>query len=88
MTQVKNTTQIKSGFFAKPQKNENKIFVFCVITFDPTKIPTCSAPKNDYLNLSFVKKIIVLFKNVARIGHEMAICQLQVSGNILYLHKQ
>ena len=34
-----------------------KPFVFFVITFDPIKILTCSAPQNDRLNLSFVKDI-------------------------------
>ena len=32
-----------------------EIFAFCVITFEPIKIQTCSAPQKDRLNLSFVK---------------------------------
>ena len=32
-----------------------KPFVFFVITFDPIKILTCSAPQNDRQNLCFVK---------------------------------
>jgi hypothetical protein len=32
-----------------------KKFAFCVITFEPIKIQTCSATQNDCLNLSFVK---------------------------------
>ena len=34
-----------------------KTFVFSVIAFDPIKILTCRAPRNDRLNLSFVKYI-------------------------------
>ena len=34
-------------------------FAFCVITFEPIKVQTCSAPQNDCLNLSFVKDIVV-----------------------------
>ena len=30
-------------------------FAFCVISFEPIEIQTCSAPQNDCLNLSFVK---------------------------------
>ena len=32
-------------------------FAFCVITFEPIEVQTCSAPQNDRLNLSFVKDI-------------------------------
>ena len=32
---------------------------FCVITFDPIKIQTRSAPQNDRLNFSFVKDTYV-----------------------------
>ena len=31
---------------------------FCVITFEPIKIQTHSAPQNDRLNFSFVKDIV------------------------------
>ena len=37
------------------KKTELEIFAFCVITFEPIKIQTCSAPQKDRLNLSFVK---------------------------------
>ena len=30
------------------------VFAFCVITFEPIEVQTCSAPQNDRLNLSFV----------------------------------
>ena len=29
-------------------------FAFCVITFEPIEVQTCSAPQNDRLNLVFV----------------------------------
>jgi hypothetical protein len=32
-------------------------FCICVITFEPIKFKTCSAPQNDSLNFSFVKKM-------------------------------
>ena len=35
------------------------MFAFCVITFEPIKIQTCSAPQNDRLIFSFVKDIKV-----------------------------
>ena len=45
-----------------------EIFAFCVITVEPIKIQTCSAPQNDHLNLSFVKEIYVVCENMARKG--------------------
>ena len=47
---------------------EREIFVFCVITFEPIKIWTCSAPQNDSLNFSFVKDIKVVVKKMAGNG--------------------
>ena len=38
---------------------------FCVITFEPIKIQTHSAPQNDRLNFSFVKDIHVDGGNLA-----------------------
>ena len=49
------------------------MFAFCVITFKPIKIQTCSAPQNDRLNLSFVKYIHVVGKTMARNGQKIAI---------------
>ena len=72
----KTIHKLRWFFLQNHKKRKIEIFVFCVITFDPTKIPTCSTPKNDRLNLSFAKNIIVVFKNMARIGHKTAICQL------------
>ena len=34
-------------------------FEFCVITFEPIKIYTCSAPQNDRLNFNFVEDTYV-----------------------------
>ena len=44
---------------------------FCVITFEPIKIQTHSAPQNDRLNFSFVKDITVVVKKMTRNRHEM-----------------
>ena len=38
---------------------------FCVITFEPIKIQTHSAPQNDRMNFSFVKDINVDGGNLA-----------------------
>ena len=46
---------------------------FCVITFEPIKIQTHSAPQNDRLNFSFVKDIYVDGRKVARNGRKTAI---------------
>ena len=43
---------------------------FFVITFEPIKIQTRSAPQNDSLNFSFVKDIHVVGEKVARNGHK------------------
>ena len=52
-----------------------EIIAFCVITFGPIKVKTCSAPQNDRLNLSFVKYIHV----DGEIWLEMVVKQLLVS---------
>ena len=52
-----------------------QIIAFCVITFEPIKIKTCSAPQNDRLNLSFVKYIHV----DGEIWLEMVVKRLLVS---------
>ena len=46
---------------------------FCVITFDPIKIQTHSAPQNDCLNFNFVKDTYVDGRKVARNGRKTAI---------------
>ena len=52
---AKNIIQKRSFFYKITKKKETKIFAFWVITFEPNKIKTRSAPQNDSLNLSFVK---------------------------------
>ena len=47
------------------EKNSS-MFAFCVKTFEPIKIWTCSAPQNDGLNFSFVKDIKVVVEKMAR----------------------
>ena len=46
-------------------------FAFCVITFEPIEVQTCSAPQNDRLNLSFVKNVNVHGGKLARNGQKM-----------------
>ena len=38
------------------------MFFIFVITFEPNKIQTCSAPQKDSLNISFVKAVHVVVK--------------------------
>ena len=45
---------------------------FCVITFEPIMIQTCSAPQNDRLNFSFVKGIKVVVEKMTRNHRKMA----------------
>ena len=42
------------------------MFAFCVITFEPIEVQTCSAPQNDRQNLVFVKDIKVVVKKMTR----------------------
>ena len=60
-------------WYKMAKKKEAEIFAFCVITFEPIKIKTCSAPQNDRLNFSFVKDIYVYGGKVARNGSKTAI---------------
>ena len=41
-------------------------FAFCVITFEPIEVKTCSAPQNDRQNLVFVKDIKVVVQKMTR----------------------
>ena len=45
-------------------------FAFCVITFEPIKMWTCSAPQNDGLKLIFVKGKKVVVGKMARNGRK------------------
>ena len=59
-------------------------FAFCVITFEPIKIQTHSAPQNDRLNFSFVKDIHVDGGNLAWNSCKTAICQSTFFRDTLY----
>ena len=64
-TQKSQKTLDKWGLFYKITKIwKTEIFAFCIITFEPIKIQTCSAPQNDRQNLSFVKDINVDWKKI------------------------
>ena len=52
-------------FLQNRTKNKMEIIAFCVITFGPIKVKTCSVPQNDRLNFSFVKHIHVDGENLA-----------------------
>ena len=43
-----------------------RFFAFCVITFVPIMIQTCSAPQNNRLNLSFLKNVPIVGNKRAR----------------------
>ena len=60
------------SYFVSSQVQKN-IFGFCVITFEPVEVQTCSAPQNDRLNLKFVKDSYVDGGKLARIGQILAI---------------
>ena len=67
MTKMKNTQKFQVFllvtfswiFLQNRTKTKMEKIAFCVITFDPIKIQTHSAPQNDRLNFSFVKDIHV-----------------------------
>ena len=56
---------IRNFFLQNRTKTKMEKIAFCVITFDPIKIQTHSAPQNDQLNFSFVKDIHVDGGNLA-----------------------
>ena len=52
----KSPKTVHANFFLQNRtKTKMEKIAFCVITFDPIKIQTNSAPQNDRLNFSFVK---------------------------------
>ena len=67
MTKMKNTQKRKKRknstykLFILQHRTKTKMdkIAFWVITFDPIKVQTHSAPQNDLLNFSFVKGIHV-----------------------------
>ena len=65
--------------FLQNQKNpETETFLFCIITFEPIKIQTHSAPQNDHLNISFVKDVYVVGKKMTKNGRKMTVYQSQI----------
>ena len=68
---TKNSTY-ENFFLQNRTKMKMEKIAFCVITFDPIKIQTHSAPQNDRLNFSFVN---VDGGNLAWNSCKMAICQ-------------
>ena len=67
-----------SFFYKITKSREKEIFAFCVITFEPIKVKTCSAPQNDRLNLSFVKDFYLVAKKMARNGRKMTIYEAKI----------
>ena len=73
MTKMKNMQKrknhqkqyIRNFFLQNRTKTKMEKIAFCVITFDPIKIHTHSAPQNDRLNFSFVKDTHVDGGNLA-----------------------
>ena len=75
MTKMKSTQKRKNHknhqkqyirfFLQNHTKTKMEKNAFCVITFEPIKIQTHSAPQNDRLNFSFVKDIHVDGGNLA-----------------------
>ena len=58
MTKMKNTQKCKNHqkqYIRHRTKTKMEKIASCVITFEPIKIQTHSAPQNDRLNFSFVK---------------------------------
>ena len=56
---------------------------FCVLTFEPIMIQTCSAPQNDHLIFSFVKDIKIGVKKMTRNRRKM----IEQTGDSLLLSK-
>ena len=56
---------IRNFFLQNRTKTKMEKIAFCVITFDPIKMQTHSAPQYDRLNFSFVKDIHVDGGNLA-----------------------
>ena len=61
---MKKNIKQKRRFLQNCKKTETETSLFWVITMDPKKIQTHSAPQNDCLNLSFVKVIHVVGKKM------------------------
>ena len=56
MTKMQKTQKTQMSVFVQiSKKREMKIFLFCVIAFEPIMTKTYEAPQNDRQNLSFEK---------------------------------
>ena len=73
-------------FLQNRTKTKMEKIAFCVITFDPIKIQTRSAPQNDRLNFSFVKDAHVDGGNLASNSCKTAICQSTSFRETLYFY--
>ena len=83
MLEAKTDCYGKTGLFVAS-------FAFCVISFEPIMIQTCSAPLNDCQNFSFVNDIYVDGKKLARNGRKTATSYaasfLSHYRRVLFLH--
>ena len=77
---------VNEGFLQNCKKTKMETFAFFVITFEPIKIKTCSAPQNDRHNLSFVKDANMVGQKMAGNGRKMAIYQSVLNRNSLYVY--
>ena len=69
MTQNAKMQKMQMSIFVQNRKKtRNKIYIFCVITFEPIKIKHL---KKNCLNLSFVKDEYTVGEKVARKGKIM-----------------
>ena len=76
-----------SVFVQNSKEIKMKIFLFCVITFEPIISKTCEAPHIDNWNLSFVKDKYTYDEKMARKGRTKAIYKVNfISEHTLLLH--
>ena len=71
---------IRIFFLQNRTKTKMEKIAFCVITFEPIKIQTHSAPQNDCLNFSFVKDTHVVGEKMTRSDLKTAIYHSQIFG--------
>ena len=69
-TQKSPKTVLTIFFLQNCTKTKKEKIALCVITFEPIKIQTHSAPQNDRLNFSFVKNVKVVVKKIVRNGQK------------------
>ena len=67
MTKMQKTQKTQMFVFVQnSKKREMKIFLFCVITFEPIISKTCKATQNDHQILNFVKDKYTYGEKMAR----------------------